>query len=130
MKKFFAEFKEFISKGNAMGMAIGIIIGGAFTSIVNSICENILAPIIGLICGKIDFSALAITVGETKFGIGNVITAIIQFLLTALVLFWIVKGMNTVQKKLEKKKEEAAPAEPDEQTKLLMEIRDLLKENK
>lgn len=130
MKGFAKEFKEFVSKGNVMSMAVGIIIGGAFTAIVNSIVENLISPLIGIICGGIDFSGLAVTVGEASFGIGAVINAIITFLLTALVLFFILKAFNKFNEKAAKKKEEAAaeaPAEPSEDIKLLMEIRDLLK---
>lgn len=131
MKGFAKEFKEFISKGNVMSMAVGIIIGGAFTAIVNSIVENLISPLIGIICGGIDFSGLAVTVGEASFGIGAVINAIITFLLTALVLFFILKAFNKFNEKAAKKKEEEAaaeaPAEPSEDIKLLMEIRDLLK---
>ena len=131
MKGFAKEFKEFISKGNVMSMAVGIIIGGAFTAIVNSIVENLISPLIGIICGGIDFSGLAVTVGEASFGIGAVINAIITFLLTALVLFFILKAFNKFNEKAAKKKEEEAaaeaPAEPSEDIRLLMEIRDLLK---
>lgn len=141
MKAFLKEFKEFISKGDVMSMAVGIIIGGAFTAIVNSVVENLISPVIGIICGGIDFSGLVVKVGEASFGIGAVINAIITFLLTALVLFFILKGFNRLNEKTaamaakleEEKAEEAAPeapAEPSDDIKLLMEIRDLLKENK
>ena len=102
MENFKKEFKEFIAKGNVVSMAVGIIIGGAFNSIVNSIVEQIISPLLGIICGGIDFSALAIRVGEASFGIGIVVNNIINFLLTALVLFWIVKGMNKLQAASEK----------------------------
>ncbi len=133
MKKFFEEFKAFISKGNVISMAIGIIIGGAFTAIVNSVVEQLISPLIGLICGGIDFSGLAVKVGEASFGFGAVINAVITFLLTALVLFFIMKAFNKFEeeskKLLKKKEEEEAPAdpEPSEEVKLLMEIRDALK---
>ena len=106
---------------------------GAFTAIVTSIVDNIINPLLGVICGGIDFSSVSITVGDAVFGVGNVITAIIAFFATALVLFLILKGFNAAQKKAEqlKKKEEEeaaqAPAEPSEEVKLLTEIRDLLK---
>lgn len=136
MKAFMKEFKEFITKGDVMSMAVGIIIGGAFTAIVNSVVENLISPIIGMICGGIDFSSLSITVGEASLGVGAVINSIITFLLTALVLFFILKGFNGLRAQADKlgKKEEApaeeAPAEPSEDIRLLMEIRDLLKEKK
>ena len=140
MKALAKEFKEFISKGDVMSMAVGIIIGGAFTAIVNSIVENLISPLIGIICGGIDFSALVVKVGEASFGIGAIINSIITFLLTALVLFFVLKAFNVMNEKtaalaakLDGPKEEPepeAPAEPSEDIKLLMEIRDLLKENK
>ena len=127
-KGFIGEFKEFISRGNVMDMAIGIIIGGAFSAIVSSLVEDIISPIIGMICGGIDFSALAITAGEAQLLIGKFIMAIINFILIALVLFCIIKAMNKFKKKQEEAPaEEPAPEEPDEQTVLLTEIRDLLK---
>ena len=138
MKALAKEFKEFISKGDVMSMAVGIIIGGAFTAIVNSIVENLISPLIGMICGGIDFSGLVVKAGEASFGIGAVINSIITFLLTALVLFFILKGFNrfnektaALASKLDGPEEEAepeAPAEPSEDIKLLIEIRDLLKD--
>ncbi len=131
MKAFMKEFKEFITKGDVMSMAVGIIIGGAFTAIVNSVVENLISPIIGMICGGIDFSSLSITVGEASLGVGAVINSIITFLLTALVLFFILKGFNGLRAQADKLgKKEEAPAEPSEDIRLLMEIRDLLKEKK
>ena len=103
---FIGEFKEFISKGNVVAMAVGIIIGGAFTSIVNSVVEQLISPLIGIICGGIDFTNLAFTVGEASFGIGIVVNNIITFLMTALVLFWIVKGFNKLEEKAKKEEEE------------------------
>lgn len=127
-KGFIGEFKEFISRGNVMDMAVGIIIGGAFTAIVNSLVADVISPVIGMICGGIDFSAMAIKVGEAQLLVGNFIMAIINFILVALVLFCIIKTMNKFKKKEEEAPaEEPAPAEPDEQTVLLTEIRDLLK---
>lgn len=127
-KGFIGEFKEFISRGNVMDMAVGIIIGSAFTAIVNSLVADVISPVIGMICGGIDFSAMAIKVGEAELLIGNFIMAIINFILVALVLFCIIKAMNKFKKKEEEAPaEEPAPAEPDEQTVLLTEIRDLLK---
>jgi len=129
MKKFFNEFKAFISKGDVMSMAVGIIIGGAFTAIVSSLVGDVISPVIGLITGGIDFTALSFGVGEAQIMIGNFINAIITFLITAFVLFLIVKGFNKMMD-LGKKQEEEKPAEPapiPEDIKLLTEIRDLLK---
>jgi large conductance mechanosensitive channel len=129
MKKFLEEFKAFALKGNVMDLAVGVIIGGAFGAITTSLINDILMPIIGMIIGGIDFSGLALTVGDASITYGNFITAVINFLLIALVVFWLVKGMN---KLTAKKKEEApaAPPEPSAEEKLLTEIRDLLKERK
>ena len=125
MKGFMKEFKEFISKGDVMSMAVGIIIGGAFTAIVNSLVADIITPILGMILGGTDFAGLSVTVGSAVLTYGNFIQAIITFLMTALVIFVIMKQFNKM-----KKKEEEAPApdpEPSEEVKLLTEIRDSLK---
>ena len=119
------EFKTFILRGNVLDLAVGVVIGGAFTAIVTSIVENLLTPIIGLAMGGIDFSSWVVA----GFGIGAVINAIISFLITAFVVFWIVKVVNHM---MPKKEEEPAPEEPAGPTteELLAEIRDLLKEQK
>ena len=122
------EFKEFISRGNVMDMAVGIIIGGAFTAIVGSLVADIITPIIGMILGGVDFSTLAVQVGEATLTYGNFIQAIINFLIIAWVVFMIVKSMNKMKKKEEEKPAEPeAPAEPPEDIVLLREIRDSLK---
>ena len=112
MKKFFGEFKEFISKGNVMDMAVGIIVGGAFTAIVSALTDNIINPLIGSIF-KMDFSELAVTINGAELKYGAFIMAIINFIIIAFVLFLIVKGMNTMRAKAEERKkkeeEEAAP---------------------
>lgn len=130
MKSFIKEFKEFISNGNVMSMAIGIIIGGAFTAIVNSLVADIITPLIGMILGGINFSGISITVGSAQLMVGNFIQAVIMFILTALVIFVMMKGLNKLaaKKKAADDAEEAAaaPAEPSDEVKLLMEIRDAL----
>ena len=93
MKSFINEFKEFISRGNVMDMAVGIIIGGAFTAIVTSLVEDIITPIIGMI-GGFDFSSFVVTVNNSNIAIGKFINAVINFLLIALVLFSVIKAMN------------------------------------
>lgn len=111
MKGFMKEFKEFISRGNVMDMAVGIIIGGAFTAIVTSLVNDIVSPLLGLLTGGIDFSSLNIPLGEGEeaavLAYGSFIAAIINFLLVALVIFLLVKGMNKLAKK--KEEEPAAP---------------------
>ena len=99
MKKFISEFKEFISKGDVMSMAVGIIIGGAFTAIVSSLVGDVITPFLGIIIGGIDFTGIAITVGDSQIMIGNFIQAVITFLLTALVIFSIMKVFNSLAKK-------------------------------
>ncbi|MBP9191601.1 MAG: large conductance mechanosensitive channel protein MscL, partial [Ignavibacteria bacterium] len=95
------EFKEFISKGNALDLAIGVIIGGAFGLIVTSIVADILMPIIGIIMGGIDFSGLSINVGNAEILYGKFIQAAINFLIIAFVLFMIIKTINSFRDKKE-----------------------------
>ena len=130
MKKFISEFKEFISKGDVMSMAVGIIIGGAFTAIVNSLVGDVITPLLGIIIGGIGFTGIKITVGGAELMVGNFIQAIIVFLLTALVIFWMMKVFNRI---FARKNTEAAsenevtePAPVPEDIQLLREIRDLL----
>jgi len=105
MKNFMKEFKEFISRGNVMDMAVGVIIGGAFTSIVTSLVNDIIMPLLSLLTGGFDFTALSIALGEgeeaASFNYGAFIQAIINFLLIALVIFIIIKALNKVSKKKE-----------------------------
>lgn len=114
MKAFIKEFKEFISRGNVMDMAVGVIIGGAFTAIVNSLVNDMLMPILSIITGGFDFSGLAIRLGEGEgaaaIKYGAFIQAVISFLLIALVIFWIIKAMNKFSTiaKLNKAEEEIA----------------------
>ena len=125
------EFKEFISKGNVMDMAVGVIIGGAFSKIVTALVESILMPIIGVISGGKSVEDMSIMVGNAAIGYGAFIQAIIDFLLIALVLFMILKAFNKAKSVVVK--EEEAPAEPEPvpaDVELLTEIRDLLKEKK
>jgi large conductance mechanosensitive channel len=113
-------------------MAVGIIVGGAFTSIVTALVDNIITPIIGMISGGVDFSSLSVTVGSANLQYGAFIQAVINFLLVAFVLFMVLKAVNTAASKAQaliKKEEEEkaeAPAEPSEEVKLLTEIRDAL----
>ena len=111
-----------------MSMAVGIIVGSAFTAIVTSLNQDIITPLLGLILGQINFAGLSFTVGNATVTYGNFIQAIITFFITALCLFLVLKAMNTFTAKLkaeEEAKEEAAP--PAEDIQLLTEIRDLLK---
>ena len=101
------EFKDFIAKGNVMDMAVGIIIGAAFTAIVGSLVADMINPLIGLFMGGVDFSGLSASVGEATFTYGNFIMAIINFLIIAFVVFMLVRQVNKL-----KKQEEAAPEAP------------------
>ena len=144
MKELFEEFKTFISKGNVLSMAIGIIIGGAFNEIVNSLINDVIMPIIGRLLSGVSFNnwyipltsehydsfAQAQAAGAPMITIGNFISAVINFFIVALVLFAIMKAANKAtalaQKKAEEEKAAEPPAEPSEEVKLLTEIRDAL----
>jgi len=134
-KGFWSEFKTFIARGNVMDLAVGVIVGAAFTGIVTSLTNNILMPIIGVVIGGFDFSKLALNITvwgrEVAINYGSFIQSTVDFLLTALCIFIIIKIMNkfTAKKEEEKKEEVKEPVKSDE-VKLLEEIRDLLKENK
>ena len=110
-KGFIAEFKEFIMRGNVMDMAVGVIVAGAFSAIITSLTDDIIMPIIGIVTGGVDFSSLAVKVGDATLTYGNFITAIINFLLISLVIFTLVKTMNKAQS-LVAKPEEPAEEEP------------------
>ena len=131
VKKGLGEFKEFISKGNVVDMAVGVIIGSAFGKIVTSLVEKILMPIIGVIIGGLDFSDLSIVVGTAKIGYGSFIQAVVDFLIVAFCLFLIIKAMNKFQDAVKKDSiEEAIETEQsndEKELELLAEIRDLLK---
>ena len=118
MKKLWGEFKEFINKGNAMDLAVGVVIGGAFTAIVNSIVNDLIKPLLSLLTGGIDFAELKIPLGEGEdaaaFTYGNFIMAVISFILIAIVVFLLVKGINSMRN-VGKKKEEPAPEGPKEE---------------
>lgn len=121
----FKEFRDFINRGNVIDLAVAVIIGAAFSGIVTSLVNDIVTPIIGVITGGVNFSGLAITVGEAVIGYGNFLQAVINFLLIAFVVFLLVRMVNNLRKK-----EADVPADPPAPTteeKLLTEIRDLLK---
>jgi large conductance mechanosensitive channel len=127
-KKTWGEFKDFISKGNVMDLAVGVIIGSAFGKIVSSIVDDILMPIIGVIIGGIDFSNLSVKIGEATITYGNFIQNVIDFLIIAVCIFAIVKVLDKFNKKKEVEEVKEEPKK-DEKVALLEEIRDLLKEN-
>lgn len=118
------EFKEFISRGNVLDLAVGVIIGSAFTAIVTSLVENLINPLIGIFLGKIDLSNLVFSIGDAHFKFGAFLNSIINFLIIAFVVFLIVKAVN---KALPKKEEAPADPEPSAEEKYLEEIVALLK---
>lgn len=122
-----AEFRKFIAKGNVIDLAVAVILGAAFTAIVTSLTNDIVMPLIGLILGGIDFTALSIQVNEATIAYGLFIQAIINFLLIAVVLFLMVRSINRMQERSKAKEAAAPPPEPSDEIKLLSEIRDLLK---
>lgn len=126
LKKGLLEFKEFISKGNVIDMAVGVIIGTAFGKIVSSLVNDILMPVIGVLLGGLNFSMLSIDIGSSKIMYGQFIQSIVDFLIIAACIFVIIKLIEKL-KKNDKAEEVAAPVVKSEDVKLLEEIRDLLK---
>ena len=121
------EFKEFISRGDVMDLAVGVIIGSAFTAIVNSLVTNLINPLLGLFIGRIDLSNLVLKVGDATFKYGKFINAIINFLIIAFIVFLLMKMVN---KLMPKKKEEPEEEVPTQEEVYLREIRDLLANQK
>ena len=121
------EFKKFISKGNVVDMAVGVIIGGSFGKIVTSLVNDIITPIIGIIIGGIDFSNLSIQINDAKIMYGNFIQTIIDFLIIAICIFTVIRTFEKIKNK--NKKEEVVVEKPkkSDEVLLLEEIRDLLK---
>ena len=138
MKKFVSEFKEFISRGNVVDLAVGMIVGSAFTAIVSSLVNDVVMPVVGMLFHGIDFTTLRYVItpatedmAESAIRYGNFIQAVVNFLLVSLVVFTAVRAINRLRRK---KEEEPAPApepapepEPREEILLLREIRDLMK---
>ncbi len=139
MKKFLQEFKEFALKGNVMDMAVGVIVGAAFGNIVSSLTDNFINPLIAVITGgaKKDENGVMQLVGGKfsingiDFNYGAFLSSVLNFMIIALILFCLIKAVNTAMTIGKKKKEEeeaAKPVEPSKEEVLLTEIRDLLKE--
>jgi large conductance mechanosensitive channel len=134
------EFQEFISKGNVMDLAVGVIIGAAFSLIVKSLTDDIIMPIVGAIFGGLDFNnyffglssaVTATTLAEAKtqgavFAYGSFITVVLNFLILAFIIFLMVKGVNNMRRRIEREKSEPEAAPPPADVALLTEIRDLL----
>ena len=128
MKKFFSEFKAFAMRGNVMDLAVGVIIGSAFSAITNSLINDILMPLIGLLVGKDTFASIVFHVGSAEIMFGNFIQAIFNFIVMAFAVFLIVKVVNSLHKK--KDEAPAATPAPSKEEVLLTEIRDILASKK
>lgn len=123
------EFREFAMRGNVLELAIAVVLGAAFGKIVTALVTNIITPLVGIILGGINFSGLALTVGNAEVTYGIFIQAIIDFIIVAFAIFLFVKLINRFKRKEEAKEAAAAPV-VDPQTELLTEIRDLLKKER
>ncbi len=150
MKKLFKEFGDFIKRGNVIDLAVAVVVGGAFSSIVTSLVNDIIMPVISLLTGGVDFTNLFVSLdgkvyatlaeaqaaGASVLAYGAFIQAIVNFLIIAFVIFMVVKAMNTASEKASKlkkkgaKEEKPAPPVKPEEVVLLEQIRDLLKKNK
>ena len=138
MKQFFSEFKTFIARGNVMDLAVGVIIGGAFSSITNSLVNDIIMPVFSAVLGGINFSdwkwvlkAASDTTEAITVNYGAFLSAVLNFFILAFAIFCMVKAINTLHDRMVKKAEAAPPPpppEPSAEEKLLTEIRDLLRE--
>ncbi|MBR6689996.1 MAG: large-conductance mechanosensitive channel protein MscL [Bacilli bacterium] len=123
------EFKTFISRGNVIDLAVGVVVGGAFSKIVTSLVDNIIMPIVGILIGGIDFTRLSLPVFGVKIQFGLFLQNIVDFLIIALCIFLVIKLINKLTPKKEVKEEVKTPVKSDEVI-LLEEIRDLLKKEK
>lgn len=142
MKKFLEEFKQFAMRGNVVDLAVGVVVGGAFGKITTSLVNDIIMPVISMLTGGIDFSnwklvlkeAVADATGaidpttEVAINFGNTIAVVLDFMIIAFAIFCVIKALNRLQRKKETAPPPPAPPEPSAEEKLLMEIRDLLRE--
>jgi len=119
------EFREFLQQGNVIDLAMAVIIGGAFGSIVHSLVDNIFMPVVGILIGGIDFSGLSLQVGKAVILYGNFIQAIINFVIIASAMFLVIRSYNKLRSE-----EHSAPPKLSAEEKILAEILDLLKERK
>ena len=120
------EFKEFITRGNVLDLAVTVVMGLAFGAIVTSLVNDIIMPLVGVLLGGLDFTGLSIQVNNAAILYGNFIQAIVNFLIIAIAMFLVVKGANSLMKA--KEEAPAAPPEPSAEEELLAEIRDILKQ--
>ena len=127
VKKEAGEFKKFISRGNVIDLAVGVVVGGAFTAISNSLVKDIITPLIGIIVGGLDLSNLTFKIGDAKIAYGSFIQSIIDFLLIALCIFVVIRLFEKLKLKEAKEKKVETPPKKSDEVVLLEEIRDLLK---
>lgn len=126
-KGLFTDFKDFISQGDVLDLAVGVIIGSAFGKIVSSLVDDIIMPLIGVLIGGVDFTGLKAEIGEATITYGVFIQNIIDFLIVAFCIFFFVRAIEKMKNKFKKEEEETLEEKEDEQTAILKEIRDLLK---
>jgi large conductance mechanosensitive channel len=127
MKGFFNEFKNFAMKGNVMDLAVAVIIGAAFGKITTSLVNNIIMPLFGVMMGGINFKDKLVTVGNAEVAYGVFIQSVIEFTIIAFVIFLLIKGIKSLEKKEQAKPEEEKIKEVPEEVQLLREIRDSMK---
>lgn len=130
MKKFLQEFRAFAMRGNVMDLAVGVIVGGAFSSITTSLINDIIMPIVGIFVSEASFADLTLSVGGAVITYGSFIQAVLNFVIMAFVVFCMVKAVNRVAHTQKKEEAPPPPPAPSHEEKLLTEIRDLLKERK
>ena len=133
MKKMLNEFKEFIARGNVIDLAVGVVMGSAFSAIVTSLVNDIIMPLVGILIGGVDFAGLSANIGDAKVMYGSFIQAVINFLIIAFCIFMFVKAINKLNekaKKLKKQEEKEEVTPKTDEVILLEEIRDLLKKEK
>lgn len=130
MKKMVKEFKEFISKGNVVDLAVGVVIGGAFGKIVTSLVDNIIMPLVGLICGGINFAGLHIKVRDAVIYYGVFLQNVVDFLIVSFCIFVVIKFINKLNRKNKKEEVKEEAPKKSEEVILLEQIRDELKKRK
>lgn len=127
MPKIFSEFKDFISRGNVIDLAVAVVVGGAFATVVSALVDGIFTPLIGMILSR-DFSDMTFTINNSVFSYGLVINAVIYFLLVAAAIFFLViKPINILNERFRRGQDVPAPSPPTDEAVLLAEIRDLLR---
>lgn len=129
MKKFLEEFKQFAMRGNVLDMAVGVVMGSAFTAIVNSLVADIFTPIISALTGSTNFENLKITIADATINYGNFLNAVISFLIVAFSIFCMLKVINKIMSQRKVEEEQEVEEKVSKEELLLTEIRDLLKEN-